>query len=61
MQEKKDALEAIAYQMGINVNDIDKKIINLKNQFNRQVNKMKTKSGCVTDDVYVSSRYRILW
>lgn len=36
-QKKKDALAAIASQMDINVNDVDKKITNLKNQFNREV------------------------
>ena len=56
-QKKKDALAAIASQMDINVNDVDKKITNLKNQFNREVNKMKTKSGSGADDVYVSPWY----
>lgn len=53
-QKKKDALAAIASQMDMNVNDVDKKITNLKNQFNREVNKMKTKSESGANDVYVS-------
>lgn len=56
-QKRHDALEYIAEQTNTNVGAVEKKILSLKTQYNRELKKLKTAGKTGIDDVPSSSWY----